>query len=241
MTRVMSAHQPNFLPYLGFFDKLRAVNETGTEPGVFVIREDCQYVEGDFHSRNRIRIDKGWVWLNVPVEKKMVPLSSIRIKTDARIKNVLWNKYHLRLIEANYKKTPFFGKFFPGLEKIYSEPGDNLAEFNLRIIRYLAECFGIKTRIVLFSELPKNTRTDDATQTLVNISKAVGADTYLSGRDGRVYMDLSLFKGLEVKFQEFRHPVHPQRFPGFEPYMSAIDALFNIGRLPRSGEVIEGR
>jgi hypothetical protein len=239
MSKAMSAHQPNFLPYLGFFDKLRAVDEIGTERGVFVIREDCQYVEGDFHSRNKIRINDGWIWLNIPVEKRRVPLSAIKIKKGALIKNVPWNTYHLRLIEANYKKSPFFGKFFPGLKEIYDAPPESLAEFNLAIINYLAQCFGIKTKIVLFSELPKNISAVNATQTIANISKAVGADIYLSGDGGKLYMEMDFFKGIEVRFQEYRHPVYPQRFPGFEPNMSAIDALFNLGKLPRSGEAVE--
>ncbi|MBN2095312.1 MAG: WbqC family protein [Candidatus Aenigmarchaeota archaeon] len=238
MSKVMSAHQPNFLPYLGFFDKLRAVDELGSEPGVFVIREDCQYVESDFHNRNKIRINDGWIWLNVPIEKKMAPLSAIRIKKDARIKNVPWNQYHLRQIEANYKKSPFFEKFFPGLKEIYENPGESLAEFNLRLIRYLAESFGIKAKIILFSELQGDISSTCATRALIDISRAVGAVIYLSGDGGRCYMDLGLFKDVEVRFQDYKHPVYPQRFPGFEPYMSAIDALFNLGRLPASGEII---
>ena len=71
MSKVMAAHQPNFLPYPGFFDKLKHIDEMGTEPGVFVIRDDCQYVHRDFHHRNRIRTNtgEGWMWIYVPVEE----------------------------------------------------------------------------------------------------------------------------------------------------------------------------
>jgi len=239
MTKAMAAHQPNFLPYLGFFDKMRSVDELGTEPGVFIIREDCQYVKRDFHSRNKIRIYNGWKWLNVPVKDNAVPLKDVKIDTEGRINNVPWATYHLRLIEANYKKTPFFNKFYPDLKKIYLEPGDKLAEFNIRIIKYLAKCFGIKTKIILFHELPESVNGNNASETLVNASKAVGADIYLSGDGAKNYLDVSCFKDVKLKFQKYKHPVYPQRFPGFVPYMSAIDALFNIGYLPRSGEVVK--
>lgn len=239
MTRIMAAHQPNFLPYLGFFDKMRAVDQLGTEPGIFIIRDDCQFVDSDYHHRNRIRTNEGWKWLNIPIEKKAAPLGEIKIKTEGRISNVKWNIYHLRQIEANYKKTPFFEKYFPGLKEIYMEPGDNLSNFNMRLIKYLAECFGIKTKIILFSELPEKIEGEDATDVLVNAAKAVKADTYLSGDGGKKYLDVSRFTDVELKFQDYKHPIHPQRFSGFEPFMSAIDALFNLGRLPRQGEVVK--
>jgi len=239
MTRVMAAHQPNYLPYLGFFDKLKSVDELGTEPGVFIIRDDVQYVKKEFHDRNKIRVNEGWKWLRVPVQRKMAPLNTIKIKEEGRINNVPWAVYHLRLIEANYKKTPFFDKFYPGLKEIYLNPGANLVVFNTRIIKYIAECFGIKTKIVLFSEIPEIIKGINASETLVNASKAVGADIYFSGVGSKAYLDVSCFKDVKLKFQEYKHPVYPQRFPKFEPYMSAIDALFNIGRLPFSGEIVK--
>ncbi|RLI99360.1 MAG: hypothetical protein DRP06_03625 [Candidatus Aenigmatarchaeota archaeon] len=239
MTRIMAAHQPNYLPYLGFFDKLRCVDELGTEPGVFIIRDDAQYVKKEFHDRNKIRLNEGWKWLRVPVEKKMAPLNTIEIKEDGMISNIPWADYHLRLIETNYKKTPFFDKFYSGLKKIYLNPGDKLVDFNMRIIKYLAECFGIKTKIVLFSDIPKIVKGRNATESLVNISKAVKADVYLAGAGSKVYLDISCFNEIKLKLQDYEHPVYEQRFPEFEPFMSAIDALFNIGYLPNSGEIVE--
>ncbi len=243
MTRVMAAHQPNFLPYLGFFDKMKRINEMGTEPGVFVIRDDCQYVQRDFHHRNKIRTNtgEGWMWLYVPVEHKMIPLREIKIRHDRRINGrELWTKYHLRLIRDHYRRTPFFDYFYPGLEDIYSDPGETLGDLNKRLIGYLADCFEIRTRVVSFYDLSLRVDGNNASETLVGIARTVGADTYLSGDGGRAYLDQSAFgDDVQVEFQNYEHPVHVQRYPGFRPYMSTIDALFNLGRLPRSGETAE--
>ena len=245
MTKVMTAHQPNFLPYLGFFDKMKAVDEMGTEPGVFVIRDDCQYVQRDFHHRNRIRTNTGdsWTWLYVPVDHEMMPINDVRIRYDKKINGrELWTKYHLRMIRDNYKRTPFFDSFFPGFKEIYSDPGDNLADFNKRLIRYLAECFEIETELISFYDLPGDIEDNDASETLANISRAVKADIYLSGDGGKNYLDISPFgEDIKVEFQNYKHPIYPQRYPDFKPYMAAIDALFNIGYLPRSGEIVKGR
>jgi hypothetical protein len=239
----MAAHQPNFLPYLGFFDKMKRINEMGTEPGVFVIRDDCQYVQRDFHHRNRLRTNtgEGWMWLYVPVEHEMMPIGEIKIRHDKRIGGrELWTKYHLRLIQDNYKRTPFFDEFYTGLENIYLDPRDNLCDFNKRLIGYLADCFEIRTELVTFHDLSLRVDGNNASEMLASIAGAVGADTYLSGDGGKSYVDQSAFADdIKVVFQDYEHPVYVQRYQGFRPYMSAIDALFNIGRLPRSGEIVK--
>ena len=80
----------------------------------------------------------------------------------------------------------------------------------------------------------------DRTANLIKRAKAVGADIYLSGNGGKTYLDESQFgDNVKLVYRNFKHPVYPQQYKGFEPNMSAIDALFNIGRLPRSGEVIK--
>ncbi len=244
MPRVMAAHQPNLLPYLGFFDKLQAVDEIGTEPGVFVIRDDCQYVQRDWHHRNRIRTNTGdgWMWLYVPVDHDIVPIREVKIRHDKKINGrELWIKYHLRMIRDCYRKTSYFDTFFPGLEEIYSDTGDYLVNFNVRLIKYLADCFGISTNIVSFYDLPEGVEGSNASETVFNIAGAGDADIYISVGGGKGYLDTSIFNdNIQVVFQNYEHPAYPQRYPGFKPHVSAIDALFNIGRLPRSGEVICG-
>lgn len=241
MTRVMAAHQPNFLPYAGFFDKMRLVGEMGTEPGVFVIRDDCQFVRKDFQNRNRIRTPYGWMWLQVPVDGRIAPIRDIRIADGKKVNGrENWAKFHRRMIWNNYRRTPFFDQFYSGLDEIYSDAGESLSDFNVRVIRYLAVCFGIDVRIVIASKL--GVRSTNASEALAEISDAVGADAYLSGPGGKDYLDVSFFQGkADVFFQRYDHPAYPQRFPGFYSHMSAIDALFNVGRLPNSGEVIAGQ
>lgn len=246
MTKIVAAHQPNYLPYWGFFDKMRAVDELGNHSGIFVIRDDVQYVADDFHRRNRIRTNgkDGFVWLTIPVrrsDKLRQDIFEVEINHESRISNQLWSKYHPRQIYANYKKTAHFDEFFYGLETIYSKADGcgKLANFNIEIIRYLAECFGIKTKILSFKEeIPENIIGDNPSQTLANMTQYLDANVYLSGSGGKNYLDLRHFEGLgvDVVFQEASHPVYPQRFPGFKPDMSAIDVLFNVGHLPRSGE-----
>jgi len=235
---MMAAHQPNFIPYLGIFDKMRLVGEDG----VFIIRDDCQYVERDWHNRQKIRTNssEGFSWLHVPVDKVMKPLSEIPIRHDKKINGKEdWTKFHQRMIEQFYGKAPYFGDFWPGLENIYSNPGDNLADLNIQIIRYLASAFGIEARMVRATSLSNDVFGQNASETLANMALTVGAQTYISGAGGRNYLDASAFENkVNLMFQDYTHPTYPQMQPGFQPYMGAIDALFIVGKLPRSGEVI---
>jgi len=99
------------------------------------------------------------------------------------------------------------------------------------LIRGIVDSFKIDTEVVYATEIPGYSKTYNASVDLANLTKAVDADAYLSGSGGKDYLDLTPFKegGIEVRFQEYHHPGYPQRFPGFAPYMGAIDALFNVG------------
>jgi hypothetical protein len=97
---IVGIHQPNYLPYLGFIDKL-------SKSDVFIIYDDAQFNKGDFQHRNRIRIYHGWKWLTVPVEKKHVPINQIKIKNDIEVHNVKWQETHYNEIFDNYKRAPY--------------------------------------------------------------------------------------------------------------------------------------
>jgi hypothetical protein len=222
---IVGIHQPNYLPYLGFFDKM-------AKSDLFVIYDDAQFEKGEFQHRNRIRIYHGWKWLTVPVEKKLNPINEIRIKNEvATWKGVKWADAHFKDIRDNYKDTPCYSVYEEEIKRIYEKKQDKLVELNMELINILKKAFDIDAEIVFSSELGF---TSKSTERLVEIVEAVDGDVYLSGPMGRDYLDVSLFekKGLKVEFQDFKHPVYKQRYEGFVPNMAAIDALFNVGKMP---------
>jgi hypothetical protein len=222
---IVGIHQPNYLPYLGFFDKM-------VKSDLFVIYDDAQFEKGEFQHRNRIRIYHGWKWLTVPVEKKLNPINEIRIKNEvATWKGVKWADAHFKDIRDNYKDTPCYSVYEEEIKRIYEKKQDKLVELNMELINILKKAFDIDAEIVFSSELGF---TSKSTERLVEIVEAVDGDVYLSGPMGRDYLDVSLFekKGLKVEFQDFKHPVYKQRYEGFVPNMAAIDALFNVGKMP---------
>lgn len=235
--KIVSAHQPNFLPYLGFFDKMK-------KSDIFVIRDEVQFVKKEFHNRNRIRIngnDKDnpqSKWVSVPVYETNGLIKDINIKKDFNHKNKNWNELILHDIKVNYNKAPFFENFFCELEKIFDNSEDSLNLLNMKIIKFLAKVFEIKTKIIIASELNlkqlKNEKSDPS-QDLADICKALNCNIYLSGIGGKDYLNKNPFikEGIKVEFQEYNHPTYKQVFNGFLPNMGAIDALFCCGKMPK--------
>ena len=234
---IVSAHQPNFMPYLGFFDKMQKSN-------IFVIRDEVLFVKKEFHNRNKIRINSHdnlsspkCKWLNVPVTNYNDYILHVLIKKDAEHKNKLWHENILHDLKSNYKHTPYFDDFFPKLEEIFKNSNGSLISLNMKIINFLKESFKIKTKIVFASELglkPIHYQKSDASEDLANICKVLNADTYLSGSAGKNYLNREPFTKADIKleFQEYNHPTYRQNYPEFLFNMSAIDTLFCIGKMP---------
>ena len=224
MNMIVTIHQPNYLPYLGFFDKMQ-------KSDVFIIYDDAQFNKADFQHRNRIRIFNGWKWLTVPVEKKHIPINQIKIKNGAKINEINWQKAHLKEIHDNYRRAPHYLEFRKELCKIYEQHYNLLIDLNMRLIDFLMKSFDIKTEIVYSSEFGLKSK---STEKLVDLVNAVGGDVYLSGPSGKNYLDLGLLENRNIKvyYQDFEHPVYKQQYDGFIPNMSAVDALFNTGKIP---------
>ncbi len=213
----VAIHQPQYLPWLGYFDKI-------DQADCFVLLDDVQFKKNEWQNRNRIKTAAGWQWLTVPVLHRFPQrICEVRInQTDP------WSRKHLQALFSNYGSAPFFDLHRPFFEEIYGREWTLLVDLNVAAITYLAEALGIQTKLVLASSLPVPSELE-ATERLIAICQAVGADTYLSGVGGREYLDLTLFKeaGIGVLFQAFQTRAYPQRFGAFVPDLSIVDLLFN--------------
>ena len=217
MTSV-AIHQPNYLPYIGFFQKM-ALSD------IFVILDNVQFSKDSYSQRTKIRVPYGSIWLTIPIEKKY----NFKLINEVQLSsNNIWIKKHKLSIVSNYSKSPFFDKAF--IERYYQNSFKNLQEFNEFGILYIKKRIGINTKIVRASELDIN-ENSKSTDLLVDIVKKVGGDIYISGLGGRKYMAEEKFleNNIKLEYFEFKPFEYLQRWNGFEPYMSAIDLLFNLG------------
>ncbi|MGE5554751.1 MAG: WbqC family protein [Methanocella sp.] len=222
---IVYVHQPEYLPWLGFFDKLSRCE-------VYVIYDDAQYQHGGFHNRNRIRTPQGWEWLTVPIKH-----GHPQIIKNVKIAGDQWKNKHLSSIKRHYQKTPYFQKYYPPIEDAITSDHSMLIDLNLQLIKVFAEILGINVKMVRSSEFPYGGT--EKNEKLVSMCKFLGADTYLSGSGGRNYVKEEIFTQAKINLQwhNYEHPTYKQCFEGFEPNMSIIDLLFNEG--PNAKKILQ--
>lgn len=216
--RVVAGHQPNFIPWLGFFYKLAHAD-------VFFLLDSVQLGSGSYTNRVRIRSTDRATWLTIPVIHHFGQL--IQHVTIDETK--AWRARHLGTLKALYGRHPSFDEVFPLVEKWYSEPqGDSLSVFNEGIIRSVAELLGLHTEIVRSSSLGC---TGAKTDLIVCLARSLGASVYLSGQGGANYQDEQEFErtGIELRYSDFVHPVYQQRQQPFIEGLSILDMLFSCG------------
>lgn len=216
---IVSIHQPNFLPWLGFFHKM-------AKSDVFILLDVVQYSKNSFQNRTQIKTAQNSNWLTVPV----LTSSHFKQKTnEVRIDNSNdWRKKHLHTIKVNYGRSNYFKRYFPLFEEVYRKEWSKLADLNSALINTISNEFNIKSQIKQASLIEV---TSKGTDLLLNICQSLGADSYLSGPSGRQYLEEEKFKnsGIEIIYNNFSSPKYQQQFRGFIPNLSAIDFLFNCG------------
>lgn len=215
---ILAAHQPQFAPWLGFFDKLDRAD-------VLVLLDNVQFKKNEWQNRNRIKSSAGPQWLTVPVSFHF----GDRIRDVKIAHRQDWCRRHLESLRACYGRTPHFQTIFALYGGATAHTWDKLCDFNIALIRALMSELGVTTPIVIASELPS--LPEDRDERLIGLCRRLGAHTYLAGDGGRAYMGLERFEraGLAVVFQQYEHPTYPQRFGPFMPRLSILDLLFNCG------------
>ncbi len=214
MTTVV-IQQPSYLPWLGYFEQVYQAD-------VFVFYDDVQYTKNDWRNRNRIKTPAGWQWLTVPVNYK----SGQKICYVGINPSQKWRGKHLKALEANYSKAPYFYDYIGFFKNLYEQEWTNICTLAEYSVIMLSKILNIQTEF-LFS---KDMHVDGGqTGRLVNICMSLGADRYYSPKKSKAYLDTGQFEkeGIKVEFQEYRHPVYPQLYGSFIPYLSVVDLLFN--------------
>jgi len=211
--------QPSYLPWLGFFDQMHRAD-------TFIFLDDVQFTRRDWRNRNKIRTPDGWAWLTVPVMQKS--RFQQRLK-ETRIDNSIpWQRKHRNAIRSHYAKAPFFDLYFPALESVYNRRWDFLLDLCYETLQILQEALGIQVSILKSSEIGIESVKKEK---ILALCQAVGASHYLTGDSAEEYLCQEDFDplGIVLEMQNYRHPSYHQRHPGFVPYLSVIDLLFNEG------------
>ena len=211
-------HQPDFIPYLGFFHRLLLAD-------VWVVLDHVQINRRGWTHRDKIKTQNGMQWLTIPLQSapRDSSINAILLANDPS-----WCQAHLNILEASYKKAPFFAEIFPYCKDLYSHQFYNLSDFSLASVLMLLTLFDIDIVLMKSSDMLPETKSNALMAELV---VKAGGNRYLSGLGAKAYFDPAPFDeaGVNVIWQQFEHPVYSQLHGAFVPQLTSLDLLFNCG------------
>jgi hypothetical protein len=223
-------HQPNFMPWIGWWHKAFNVDR-------FIILGDVPFSDSMYIHRTRIRVPRknsiegrGWQWLTIPVKKS--GRSGQLINQVELVNDTDWRDRHVRTLHQNYRNAPYFDEIMNPIQRVYEDMSiTHLSHFNLRLITAMSRLFklvgvdwhndweyGDTSKMMRFERL------------LALCRRAMGS-TYLSGKTGLDQLPMNAFKeaGIELEVQDVDVEKYPQVYPDFITNLSGIDLLFNLG------------
>ncbi len=224
MQKIIAIHQPNYLPWLGYFYKISCCD-------LFIFHDNVELTKKGYTRRTNIR--KGntaeKIYLTVPLKKH----SDFALIKDLEIANhENWQQKQLNKLNATYSKTPYYNQFKIVVEELLSQNIYSLSELNIACIRKISELLEFKTEFCRSSELPVAGKGNEYN---LNLCKHFQATHYASGKGAKNYQDESAFQneGIEIIYSDFFSYLsgnpYPQQQDEFLNGLSILDALFNIG------------
>jgi len=225
VSKVVAIHQPNFMPWPGYFYKIMHAD-------AFVLLDDVEYQSGNASSitnRTKIKTPQGELFVSVPVKKGATLIKDILIDN-----NQPWRKKLLKTVQQNYAKAPFLNDYYPTFETILNKQHTHLAALNTELIQQSCAWLDITTPVFVSSEMGIDT--DDKNMRIAEVCKRLGGDVYLSGNGARKYNDEALFRanGIELRYTSFQPEPYPQLHSDFVSGLSLMDLLFNCGKEAKS-------
>lgn len=213
--------QSNYIPWKGYFDLIDQVD-------YFVVYDIVQYTKNDWRNRNKIKTQNGLQWLTIPVK-----VNSLEQRVnETQLANNRWVRKHLNSIQQNYSKAPHLADYKNELIELYERASalTLLSDVNLLFIKWINQKLGITTEIKFAQDLVL--QSENKVQRLVEICKALNADTYLSGAAATDYLDESMFnaEGIQVEWMNYQgYPEYRQLHGDYESTSSVLDVLLNQG------------
>lgn len=214
--------QPYFVPYIGYWQLLNAVDK-------YVIYDDVNYINRGWINRNRIMIDGQPKYINVPMlgasQNKLI--NEIHVNNDPR-----QIKKNLRTIESAYKNAPYYAVIFPLVEEIIKCSQGYLASYIENSIRVICQYLEIETDIIVSSSVKKDCSLKGQDK-ILSICELLGATEYYNAVGGQMLYSYEDFRKrrIELKFLKTNNIKYKQFGNDFLPNLSIIDVMmFNSGQ-----------
>lgn len=217
----VAIHQPNFMPWIGFFEKINSVDK-------FVVLDHVQASRGkSWINRNKIEFNQEVRWLTLPIRKiNFQSIREVNINYDSD-----FIKSHLGMMKQEYAKYENFEFFFDFFQNLYHQKELSLVDFNLQIIRFFCQQLAIQTEFISSTEIVQSNpyiadlRGNDL---VLELCKVLGVETYISGTGCTDFIQPKSFEANQIKFlfQKF----NSEKFTSSQgDNLSIVDFAFRKG------------
>jgi hypothetical protein len=225
MRKIITIHQPDFMPWLGLFNKINNADELIVLDHVVNNPKTAHF----YCRRVKMMIGGTENWVSVNLKKDpdnlFIPINKMEFNDADKTQFQKLEK----TVVLNYKNAPFFKDVFYLVEQYCSSPSAKLVDRNMDFIKEVMKRLEIGTNLVYSSELNVQSK---STSMLVELIKQREGTAYLCGMGASSYQEDELFEkdGIELKYNNFSHPVYTQfNSAEFKNGLSILDALMNMG------------
>lgn len=208
--------QPYFMPYIGYFQLINAVDK-------FIIYDDVNFIKKGWINRNTILVNGNGFLFNIPLKKvsQNKLINQIDIDEDSG-----WKTDLLKTIAISYNKAPFFLEIFPVIEDIIRYEEKNLAKFIKYSLRQICNFLSIETTIMIASDIKKNNDLKGQDK-IIEICKIIEADNYINAIGGMALYNKDFFlrQNISLNFIKTTPIIYSQFNNEFTPWLSIIDVM----------------
>ena len=216
--------QPMFFPWVGLFEQIRLAD-------VYVHYLDVQFSKGSFVNRVQIKVPGGFHWLTVPLKNLTLGQSILEVETDSAKD---WRRSHLDFLTQAFRGAPHARDALDIMEQVYGSPSHRLADIAIDSMQRVLDYFGLiaSKRILRSPDLGIG---GSGSERVLNIVKAQQGGVYVTGHGARNYLAHDEFEqaGIRVEYMDYCKTPYPQLHGEFNPYVSILDLIANVGRAGR--------
>jgi hypothetical protein len=217
---IVAIHQPNFFPWLGYFDKI-------ARSDVFVFMDNVDLPRcssGSWVNRVKLFVQGQPVWMTCPIKRE----HGGQLIKDVKTADTEWRNKLFKTLTHNYRGCACFSGVIDWVEALVMRDTEYLAEYNMLNIREICARLNIGANFVLQSQMETSKA---STELLIEITKKVAGDSYMCGGGAQGYQEADKFSqaGIKLIYQNFIHPKYSQHGEQFTAGLSILDAIFNLG------------
>lgn len=217
MKNAIAIHQPNYVPWLGYFHKIHMAD-------YFVFLDDAQFSNTGLHNYHFLKTRKGPQRMRIPVIQTMGDkINEVKINNDLN-----WREKHLNLFRENYRNAEYFVEVFEDFSSLLNGDYDLLVDLNISIIKFICVKLGIESRFIKSSDLNISSGREEK---IIEICKKLEGRVYLSGTGARAYQNEESFNkaGIQLKYLEYNILQYKQQYKDFQANVCVLDYLANCG------------